>query len=82
MNEEGYPGLVVHGPLTAALLMDLCRREKKERLASFNFRAQAPLFDTAPFTVNGAPKEDRKAWAIWAETPAGGVAMLGEATFA
>ena len=82
MGVEGYPGLVVHGPLTAALLMDLCRREKKEPLATFNFRAQAPLFDTAPFTVNGAPKEGGKSWAIWAETPEGGVAMLAEATFA
>jgi len=78
---EGYPGLVVHGPLTATLLMDLCRREKAERLKTFHFRAQAPLFDTAPFTVNGAPRSDGKGWTVWAETPDGGVAMLADATF-
>jgi 3-methylfumaryl-CoA hydratase len=41
-NEEGYPALVVHGPLTAARLAGLA--ESAGPLASFSFRAQAPLF--------------------------------------
>lgn len=49
MAEEGYPGLVVHGPLTATLLLDLCRRESpREKIAEFRFRALVPLFDNAP----------------------------------
>lgn len=50
---EGYPGLVVHGPYAATLLMDLFLRETPgARVTAFGFRARKPLFDTAPFTVN------------------------------
>jgi len=52
---EGYPGLVVHGPLQATLLLDLLDRHLPDaRVASFTFRARAPVFDTAPFDVCGA----------------------------
>ena len=52
---EGYPGLVVHGPLTAVLLMDLVRRHAGRPVRTFGFRARAPLFDLAPFRVSGVP---------------------------
>ena len=83
MNEEGYPGLVVHGPLIGTLLMDLCRRERPDdKLATFSFRAVAPLFDIAPFTVNGAPKDgDNDTWSLWAANDQGHLCMQGEATF-
>jgi 3-methylfumaryl-CoA hydratase len=43
---EGYPGLVVHGPLLATLLLDhLLRQRPASRLQSFDFRAAAPIFD-------------------------------------
>ena len=58
MTEEGYPGLVVHGPLTAALLAQLAERESGRRIASFSFRGLAPLFDTAPFRLVGARTGD------------------------
>ena len=52
-NEEGYPGLVVHGPLLATLLVDLFRRhDRRMRIKTFEFRAQRPVFDLSPFTVN------------------------------
>lgn len=42
---EGYPALVVHGPLTATLLLDLAAREiGANKLASFSFRGIAPAF--------------------------------------
>jgi len=51
---EGYPGLVVHGPLIATLLTDLARDHvAPAELAAFSFRAVSPLFDTAPFAVCG-----------------------------
>ena len=51
-NVEGYPGLVVHGPLVATLLMDHFLRHSGGRMVSaFSFRAERPLFDTAPFDV-------------------------------
>lgn len=54
-DEEGYPGLVVHGPLTAMLLADLVHRNDPRRIASFSFRGAAPLFDLAPFRLLGRP---------------------------
>lgn len=40
---EGYRGLVVHGPLTATLLLDLARRELGEQgLRRFAFRGVSP----------------------------------------
>ena len=77
---EGYPALLVHGPLIATLLMDLCRREHAKRLVRFDYRAASPLFDNAPFTLNGKPDGDRAA--VWAADPEGGVAMLADAAFA
>ena len=56
---EGYPGLVVHGPLIATLLVDLVRRERPDaRIARFNFKAVRPTFDLHPFRVNGRPSAD------------------------
>jgi 3-methylfumaryl-CoA hydratase len=64
---EGYPGLVVHGPLIATLLLDLLRRNLADAgVASFSFRAIRPLFDTAPFSVCGKPAKDGKTAQLWA----------------
>ena len=53
-EQEGYAGLVVHGPLTATLLMDLFRRNTPQaRIAAFSFRGLRPLLDTAPVTLVG-----------------------------
>ena len=43
-NEEGYPGLVVHGPLTAITAATSMERNAQRALRSFRFRAVAPLF--------------------------------------
>ncbi len=49
---EGYPGLVVHGPLLATLMLDLLRDTWPEaRLARFSFRALRPLFAGRPLRV-------------------------------
>ncbi|HEV8414920.1 MAG TPA: MaoC family dehydratase N-terminal domain-containing protein [Bryobacteraceae bacterium] len=75
---EGYPGLVVHGPLIATLLMDLLRRNQPAaNVARFSFRAVSPLFDIAPFMVCGKP--DGKTIALWAKDAAGNLAMSAEA---
>ena len=51
-NVEGYPGLVVHGPLQAILLADAVRRICPGRaVASFDFRSTAPAFDTHPLQL-------------------------------
>jgi 3-methylfumaryl-CoA hydratase len=56
---EGYPGLVVHGPLTAVLLMELVRAHAHRSVAAFEFRARAPLFDLAPFRLIAMPDGER-----------------------
>lgn len=79
---ERYPGLVVHGPLLATLLMDLLRRNLPEaRVTDFMFRAVRPLFDVAPFQVCGTLGQDRKSVSLWAKD-GGGLAMDATATLA
>ncbi|UQO39455.1 FAS1-like dehydratase domain-containing protein [Burkholderia cepacia] len=74
MHEEGYPGLVVHGPLIAMLLMEeLRRRHPGKTIRAFDFKAVSPLFDTAPFTVNG--KLEGHTARVWARGPQGQLAM-------
>ena len=47
-DEEGYPGLVVHGPFTAAKLCALAQAANVAPLKAFSFRANAPLFAGQP----------------------------------
>ncbi|ARK98188.1 FAS1-like dehydratase domain-containing protein [Burkholderia pseudomallei] len=78
MQEEGYPGLVVHGPLIAMLLMEGLRRmHPGKTVRHFEFKAVSPLFDTAPFTVNGALEGHTAR--VWARGPQGQLAMHASA---
>ena len=78
---EGYPGLVVHGPLIATLLLDLLRRNvPTAQVARFEFRAVNPLFDVAPFTLHGKPETDGKTVSLWATGPDDALAMTASAT--
>jgi hydroxyacyl-ACP dehydratase HTD2-like protein with hotdog domain len=52
---EGYPALVVHGPLTALLVAESIRGHFQKDLGHFEFRASSPLFAGAPFTIVGTP---------------------------
>lgn len=74
---EGYPGLVVHGPLTAMLLVRLVRRNAARPVQAFSFRGLAPLFDLAPFRLIGRPDGDTVA--LEAQGPDGKAAMSAEA---
>lgn len=81
-HAEGYPGLVVHGPLLATLLADLARRHRPEaRLAAFSFRALAPVFDTAGFSVHGA-RRGADGLRLWVRRHDGALAMDAEARLA
>jgi len=63
---EGYPGLVVHGPLIATLLLDLLRRHlPSASVERFIFKALRPTFDTSPFAVDGAPDEPPTHVRLW-----------------
>ncbi len=78
---EDYPGLVVHGPLTATLLLDLAARELgANRLTRFSFRGLAPAFADAPLHLSGIP--DGNALALSAQNGAGREIMSATAGMA
>ena len=77
---EGYPGLVVHGPLIATLLVELLRSKlPAATVTHFEFRAVSPIFDTAAFSVCAKPEDDGKTVRLWAKNSAGALAMTAAA---
>ncbi len=52
-GREGYPDLLVHGPLTALLLLDAARRRSEHPIVRFRYRALAPLFAGQPISLVG-----------------------------
>ena len=80
MVEEGYPGLVVQGPMLALMMLELLReRLPLRRLSSFEFRALAPLFDDGkPVQVCAATDADSAT--LWVADIDGGLHMRGAAT--
>jgi 3-methylfumaryl-CoA hydratase len=76
---EGYPGLIVHGPLIATLLMDLVRRHAPDaQVQTFRFKAVRPTFDLHPFKVNGRP--EGQTVRLWAQDHEGWLTMDAVAT--
>ena len=79
-TEEGYPGLVVHGPLIATLLLDLLRRNTEGAVVErFRFKGLRPTFDTSPFSVEGEPGDDPHHVRLWSTDNGGHTAMEAEA---
>ncbi|KRV71019.1 FAS1-like dehydratase domain-containing protein [Pseudomonas citronellolis] len=77
---EGYPGLVVHGPLIATLnLRAFCRANPQARLRRFAYRGLRPLICPEPFELGGRPSGPGKA-EVWAGNAAG-IAQRGEVEF-
>ena len=80
---EGYPGLVVHGPLIATLLMDLLDRQRPDaRVLRFEFKAVRPTLDINPFSVHGQPSSDGKTVHLWGRDHEGWLTMDATATLA
>ncbi len=77
-REEGYPGLVVHGPLQATLMLHMAARINggaPPRL--FTYRGVAPLFHGGSFTVNGAGSTD--GLELWCADADGRTTMVAQA---
>jgi 3-methylfumaryl-CoA hydratase len=78
---EGYPGLIVHGPLIATLLLDLVRRNAPDAdVASFSFKAVRPTFDLHPLRINGRAQDDGRSLRLWAQDHEGWLTMDAVAT--
>lgn len=77
-QEEGYPGLVVHGPLIATLLLEHLHRQRADAVVErFEFRAVSPLFDIQPFSVHG--RVEGNTAQLWALNEQGALAMTAQA---
>ena len=77
---EGYPGLIVHGPLQAALLVEFAARlHGGHAPKTFTYRGLQPLFDGGEFSVNASNSGDEME--IWTANSAGAPTMKGLATW-
>jgi 3-methylfumaryl-CoA hydratase len=74
---EGYPGLIVHGPLQATLLLEFAASIRGSGPKVFSFRALNPLFDGQEFTLNAADHEG--ALDLWISGPGDRTTMAGRA---
>lgn len=63
---EGYPGLVVHGPLLAILLLELLHQQVPQaQLQEYRFQVLKPVFAAEPFFLCGAPEDNRRVINLW-----------------
>jgi 3-methylfumaryl-CoA hydratase len=66
---EKYPGLVVHGPLQALLLLESAKRHNPgQKPASYTFRGDSPLFDFDRISLCGQPEGGSRVAIIYANT--------------
>jgi 3-methylfumaryl-CoA hydratase len=66
---EGYPGLIVHGPLQATLLLEFAAARRGTPPRRFSFRGLNPLFDFMPFRLRAEPASG--GMTLWVETGTG-----------
>ena len=81
-NVEGYPGLIVHGPLMATLLIELLTEKMPAvKLKKFDYKALGPVFDTNSFTVCGQQIDDNNVQ-LWIRNHQGNLCMKGDVEIA
>ena len=78
-GEEGYPGLIVHGPMQATQLVKFAETIRGRRPSQFDFRSLSPIFDIADYTLNAA--EDGGGLKLWTSYVDGPMAMEARATW-
>jgi 3-methylfumaryl-CoA hydratase len=77
---EGYPGLIVHGPLQASLLIEFgAKLHGGNAPKTFTYRGLRPLFDNGEFSVNAGATGD--SMELWTANAAGAPTMKGTATW-
>jgi 3-methylfumaryl-CoA hydratase len=77
MEVEGYPGLIVHGPLQATALCHFAAEIKGRAPSRFSFRSAGTLFDDDKAIVNAEDNGD--GMTLWTAREGGPIAMSGEA---
>lgn len=76
---ENYPGLVVHGPLQATLLLQYAYALRGSAPRCFRFRSCAPLFDLEPFHLNAREVDGQME--LWTSSKTSQPAMMAFATW-
>lgn len=80
VNEENYPGLIVHGPLQATYLLRAAEKLMGKQVKSFTHKVMAPVFANSEYMV-GVDKMDDGSVSCWGATKEFGVTMRAEAKF-
>ena len=80
VNEENYPGLIVHGPLQATYLLRAAEKLMGKHVKSFTHKVMAPVFANSEYMV-GVDKMDDGSVSCWGATKEFGVTMRAEAKF-
>jgi len=80
VNEENYPGLIVHGPLQATYLLRAAEKLMGKQVKSFTHKVMAPVFANSEYMV-GVDKIDDGSVSCWGATKEFGVTMRAEAKF-
>ena len=80
VNEENYPGLIVHGPLQATYLLRAAEKLMGKPVKSFTHKVMAPVFANSEYIV-GVDKMDDGSISCWGATKEFGVTMRAEAKF-
>jgi 3-methylfumaryl-CoA hydratase len=78
---EGYPNLVIHGPLNATLLAAFAGQASGKAVRSFRYRGLKPSLLGNELTLNAAPNGEGEGLLVWTTLPGGAVSMRAEAGF-
>ena len=77
---EGYPGLIFHGPLQAALIVELAAKLSGGKPPKrFSYRGLQPLFEGGQFSVNA--NDNAGGMELWIANPDDQPTMKGTATW-
>ena len=79
---EGYPGLVVHGPLIATLLLGFIENQVAPGrfIKSFEFRAMRPTFDLSGFHLHASKAPEADVWQLWSTNNTGHIGIEASVT--
>jgi len=77
---EGYPGLIFHGPLQAALIIEMAARLRAGKAPKkFTYRGLQPLFEGTEFSINA--NETEAGMELWTANAEGQPTMKGTAVW-
>jgi 3-methylfumaryl-CoA hydratase len=77
---EGYPGLIFHGPLQAAFIVELAAKLRGGRPPKkFTYRGVQPLFEGGEFSINA--NDNGASMELWTANDAGQPTMKGTAVW-